>query len=307
MLQGLRIRQMERADWAEVAELICASTNTWYQRSGKPRIFESGSATLLFCEVYEALDPGCCVVAEDPVAKRLAGSCFYHPRQTHWSLGIMNTHPEYFGRGVARDLLKFITDQADAAGLPVRLVSSAMNLDSFSLYTRAGFVPRRAFQDMFVDVPREGLRVASSARIRPAALEDVPAMAELEMEIALIRRENDYRFFINNAQQIWHTSVLENEQGGLDGFLTSVNHPGCNMLGPGVARTEDDAFQLILGELNHHKGPRPVFLVPCDCPQLVGRLYAIGARNCELHFAQVRGRFEGFNGVVMPTFMPETG
>src|SRR5687767_15218740 len=141
MANGFRLRRMEQADWPQVAELICTSTNTWYERSGKPRVFESSSATIAFCEIYEALDPGCCVVAEDAPAKRLAGSCFYHPRPTHWSLGIMNAHPNHFGRGVARELLRFITDRADEAGLPVRLVSSAMNLDSFSLYNRAGFVP----------------------------------------------------------------------------------------------------------------------------------------------------------------------
>ena len=36
-------------------------------------------------------------------------------------------------------------------------------------------------------------------------------------------------------------------------------------------------------------------------------LYALGAKNCELHFAQVRGAWTAPAGVVMPTFMPETG
>ena len=95
----------------------------------------------LFPETYEALDPGCTLVAEHPRTGRLMGSCFHHPRETHVSLGIMNVHPAYFGMGVARRLLRAITDDADARGLPVRLVSSAFNLDSYSLYTRAGFVP----------------------------------------------------------------------------------------------------------------------------------------------------------------------
>lgn len=218
----------------------------------------------------------------------------------------MNVHPDYFGRGVARRLLAHIISGAEAENKPVRLVSSAMNLDSFSLYTRAGFVPRRSFQDMTIEVPKNGLPVESS-RVRPAQMQDVPAMAELEMEIAHIRRDKDYRFFIENTQKIWHTSVLENPSGGLDGFLTSINHPATNMLGPGVARTDDDAYALIAAELNQHRGHKPVFLVPCECAKLVQRLYALGCRNCELHFAQIRGRFDGFDGVVMPTFMPETG
>jgi len=40
---------------------------------------------------------------------------------------------------------------------------------------------------------------------------------------------------------------------------------------------------------------------------VVQALYAWGARNCEVHFAQIKGKFQAFNGVIMPTFMPETG
>ena len=103
-----------------------------------PPIFTGDPAgTELFCSVYEALDPGCCLVAENTRTGRLAGSCFYHPRPTHVSLGIMNVHPNYFGQGVARRLLQAIIEIAAQQNKPLRLVSSAMNLNSFSLYTRA--------------------------------------------------------------------------------------------------------------------------------------------------------------------------
>ena len=36
-------------------------------------------------------------------------------------------------------------------------------------------------------------------------------------------------------------------------------------------------------------------------------LYGWGVRNCEPHFAQVRGAFQPPTGLIMPTFMPETG
>jgi GNAT superfamily N-acetyltransferase len=305
----MRLRAMHPADWSEVADLICVSTNYWYQASGKPPIFRGGpAATRLFCEVYEALDPGCCVIAEDSSTGRIAGSCFYHPRPTHVSLGIMNVHPNYFSLGVAHRLLRFITDFADDKKLPVRLVSSAMNLDSFSLYTRAGFVPRAAFQDMYLP-PGNKLpaTVAGTERVREARLEDVPAMAALEADVAHIQRDRDFRFFIENAQNIWHTLVIENGDGQIAGFLASVNHPGSNMLGPGVMRTPADAAALIWSQLKHHRRRHPVFLVPVDEAPLVRQLYDWGARNCELHFCQVRGPWSPFGGIVMPTFMSETG
>jgi ribosomal protein S18 acetylase RimI-like enzyme len=306
----MHLRAANADEFHEIAKLIHASTNAWYQKNGKPAIFSAGpESCLLFCQVYEDLDPGCCMVAEDESSRRLMGSCFHHPRETHVSLGIMNVHPDFFGRGVASRLLRFITGFADAEGKPVRLVSSAMNLDSFSLYTRAGFVPRAAFQDMMIPVPAEGLKHAApgAERVRPATAADVPEMVALEQQISGIRREKDYRYFLENRLGIWHTSVIEGVDGGIDGFLCSVAHPASTMLGPGVMRTDKDAAALILAELNVRRGLSPVFLAPVDRPELVQILYSWGGHNCEIHFAQVRGDFQPSSGIAMPTFMPETG
>ena len=96
-----------------VAELIHVSTNAWYQDNLNRSIFQRDDASgcLVFPEVYEALDPGCCLVAEEE-GGRLMGSCFYHPRETHVSLGIMNAHPDFAGRGVAGALLAEIIRRA---------------------------------------------------------------------------------------------------------------------------------------------------------------------------------------------------
>ncbi len=299
---------MRADEWDRVADLICHSTNHWYQAGNKPAIFPHGpSSCRLFCEVYEDLDPGCCVVAEDAARGQLVGSCFYHPRETHVSLGIMNAHPDAFGRGVAGKLLRYIIDFAEREGKPVRLVSSAMNLDSFSLYNRNGFVPRKLFQDMYVPPPDKlPATVSGVDRVRDATPADVPAIVALEEELAHIGREKDYRYFIENRRGIWHTSVYENTDGRIDGFLGSVAHPGSNMLGPGVMRTEEQASALILKELQHRAGATPVLLAPVECVTLVQTLYRWGARNCELHVAQIRGEYRPTTGVVMPTFMPET-
>ena len=64
---------------------------------------------------------------------------------------------------------------------------------------------------------------------------------------------------------------------------------------------------LVKSELNQYPGRCPVFLVPMDKVHLVREMYDIGARNCEMHFCQVRGEFQPFNGVNMPSFLPETG
>ena len=151
-------RTMRPNEQHDVASLIRESTNSWYEANGKAPIFTGDpSATMLFCDVYEALDPGCCLVAVVKETGQIAASCFYHPRSTHVSLGIMNVHPNHFGKGLARHLLDRIVHLSEEQNKPTRLVSSAMNLDSFSLYTRGGFVPRQIFQDMTMAIPKEGL------------------------------------------------------------------------------------------------------------------------------------------------------
>ncbi|MFH1267282.1 MAG: N-acetyltransferase, partial [Planctomycetota bacterium] len=93
-MEPMLLRPMEPEDRTEVAELICVSINYWYQLHGMPKIFTGGpDATTIFFDVYESLDPGCGVVAQNERTERLMGSCFFHPRQHHVSLGIMNVHP----------------------------------------------------------------------------------------------------------------------------------------------------------------------------------------------------------------------
>lgn len=308
-MSTFELRPMEKADRPEVAELIYLSTNTWYQTHGRPPVLSGGPATAeVFFDVYESLDPGCGVVAQSARSGRLAGSCFYHPRPTHVSLGIMNVHPNYFGAGVARALLEFIVDYAEREQKPLRLVSSAMNLDSFSLYSRAGFAPQAVFQDMLLTVPEEGLpfRTDGDHRVRAATMADTPAMDALERELVGISREKDYRYFVADRDGLWHVSVYA-DGGGLAGFLASVHKPGFTMLGPGLARTPRQAASLLLAELGRCRGQTVLFLVPAQCTPLVQQMYGWGARNCELHFGQVRGDCRPVRGVQMPTFLPETG
>lgn len=305
------IRALRPGEWDEVTALIHRSTTTWYRGHLNQEIFGPDPAVCrIFPEVYESLDPGCCLVAVDE-GGAILGSCFYHPRDTHWSLGIMNAAPE--SRGAAKALLAEIIRRADAAGLPLRLVSSAMNLDSFSLYSRAGFVPVRVYQDLVLAVPESGLgprsRPERAARVREATSEDLAAIVDLDLEISGLRRAKDHRFFLENRQGIWATLVIDSGTGsGIDGFLTTVAHPGSRLLGPGVCRDGAAALALIWEQLDrHHRGFSPVWLVPADAKEITGACYRWGARNCELHLAQVRGRSPAHQGLVFPTFMPETG
>lgn len=306
------LRRATEKDYPAVKDLIFDSTNDWYQKNFKKNVFGGNSNTCsIFIDVYESLDPGCCVVAEDLKTGKLAGSCFFHPRETHLALGIMNAHPDYFGMGIAKMILKKILSIASEKKLPVRLVSSAMNLDSFSLYTKVGFVPQMTFQDMTLNVPLSGLEQEppeGAHSVRDATLDDVCAIADLEFELNGIRREKDYEFFTINESGHWGVSVFESANEKIEGFLCSVNSDGSKMLGPGVMKQAQHAESLIYHELDkRHRGNSPVFLIPVNQGDLVNSLYGWGARNCEMHLCQVLGDCPPMNGVTMPTFMPETG
>ena len=305
----LKYRSMRTDEWQKVAELIHDSTNSWYIASGKEPIFKGPPTdALLFCEVYEDLDPGCCLIAECEETGRIAGSCFYHPRNTHVSLGIMNVSPDFFGQGIARSLLTKIIQIADEQSLPVRLVSSAQNLDSFSLYTRQGFSPIQAFQDMYLEVPEDGFdnEISGEFEIRNAQLNDVEEMMCLEKRLSGIERAKDFEYFIENKRNIWNTVVCRDPTGTLLGFLGSVDHPASQMIGPGVAETEKVTLCMLAKLLDRFRGKCPVFLLPVTAKEAVQTAYSWGARNCEIHFSQCRGESQPSKGVSMPTFMPET-
>jgi GNAT superfamily N-acetyltransferase len=309
-MESLSLREITPRDESEVAELIYASLNTYYGLRGLGQPFKGGpQVTEVFWEVYSGIGTSRCIVAENTRTSRIMGSCFFHPRKTHVALGIMNVHPNYFGFGVGSEMLRYICDFTDQNGYQaLRLTQSALNLDSFSLYNKAGFVPRQAYQDMTLQIPEEGLDLSGPGmeNVRDATLDDVPAMITLEMDVSGVSREEDYRFCIENSVGFWHVSVYDNLDGGLDGFMVSSAHPAFNMLGPGVIRSEDKALALILRELNQHRGKTPVVLIPVDRPALVRQMYNLGARNCELHFCQVRGQCQPYAGVNIPTFILET-
>lgn len=304
------VRSMKQEDHEIIADLIYDSLNVWYLKNRGFRLVNSPKKSmLLFPRIYEDLDPNSCLLALDCDNGEIAASCFYHVRPTHVSLGIMNVHPNYFGRGAGGLLVKAIIDLAEKKDLPLRLVSSAMNLESFALYNRYGFRPVIFFQDMTVQVPENGFPVNPPAgcSIRKAVPADVPAVADLEKELYGIDRTKDFKFFIANKAGIWQMNVLvRNSNGAIEGFAAGVLDPGSNMIGPGIARTEEGMAALIRFGLNAWPGKSPVFLIQSDCLQLRQDMKNLGARICELHIAQVRGQYLPARGIVLPSFMPET-
>jgi len=295
---------------AEAALLLKRSLYEWYEsRLGQgARFAGDADAFLIFPQVYEALDPGEAICAVDP-SGRLLGVCFVHPRETHYSLGIVATDPSSSGRGVARAMVGSVLARARLEHKPVRLVSSLMNLDSYSLYTRLGFAPGVLYQDLSFAVPPGGIASEPPQEtqcVRLATAGEASKIADLEQSIAGVRREKDYAFFLENREGHWRTWVFEDPAGALKGVLVSSHHPHWKMTGPGCAADERVAAALLWRALDQYRGDSTVVLVPGAASGLVATLYGWGGRNIELHIAQSTAGATPLKGVFFPTFLPES-
>jgi GNAT superfamily N-acetyltransferase len=307
---SIQIRESGHSDEREIAELICVSHNTWSLAHGLPAPFPGGpTTTALFYKACRALENSFCIVAQDRPSGSLSGVTFYHVRPTHVSLGMMSVHPGHFRRGVAKALLAYIVGAADREGKPLRLISSALNLDSYSLYTKAGCVPRQLYQDIILTplVTGSFVPVSGTKPVRRATVDDVSRIVELEGEISGILRANDIRFLLSHGDGPWCAWIHEGGGGGIEGFIACCDQGGLNMIGPGFTRTQEQAHSLIHSVMAERPGKGALVLVPVECETLVRHLYEAGGKNNELHVHQVRGVFKPFRGVNLPTFMLESG
>jgi len=281
MKQSYDVRPLTADDRNEYGFMVHASFNAWYWRHGWGRDYfqRSPSEAAVFFGIYNDLMPGWSVALFNTATGQLHGACFYHPRERHVSLGIMSVHPSFSGRGVGRAIVREIVRLTEAGGYPaLRLVSSAINMDSFALYNRAGLVPHQPYHDMIITVPATGASIRDPARnqVRPAVLTDVAAMAQVEDEVSGIRREMDYRYAIQNSRGVLRATILEAPQGGLDGWMIAVNCPALKMLGPCVAKSEEAAATLIAEALDWFAGHTVLCLIPMNKQTLVHRLYSWG-------------------------------
>jgi len=310
MSETIDFTPLTAADHEPIARLLHRALVHWYEsRLGQgSRFGDSHEPFMLFPDVYESLDPSECVTARTDSGEIL-GVCFSHERETHVSVGIVATSPDAGGRGIAKKMMSLVLEKAKRLGKPARLVSSLLNLDSFSLYTRLGFVPGAIFQDLLITVPDTGLAAIAPAgtdHVREAVWADAPRIADFEQSQQGIRREKDFAFFVRNEVGAWRLLVSEAADGSVNGFLGMSKHPSCTMIGPGVAADEETAIALLWQALDGMRGKTLVFLAPCAAATLVRTAYAWGARNVELHVAQSTTPVVGAKGIVFPTFMPET-
>lgn len=306
---AVRMGRLPRSEYDDAAELIHDSTNQWYLKAtGKVAFNCLPTDCRLFPDMYDVTDFGECIAAYDIDSGRLVGTCYLHPRETHIGVGIVNTAPGVAGSGVASKMIKEACQLADHACLPLRLLSSASNMDSYSLYHRAGFTTRTVFQDIHLSVTADLLDSPDNPNtegVRSATLDDVSAITDLEQRLTGIVRPDDWSYLISHGLP-FQVLLIEGPGAILMGVLNATNHPANGTLGPAVALSEAAMSSLLVASLPFVMGRTVLVLAAPTDQNLCNLLYQWRARNTDIHLLQVRGAYTEPVGVQLMSFLPES-
>ncbi|MCJ7511275.1 MAG: GNAT family N-acetyltransferase [Dehalococcoidia bacterium] len=200
---------------------------------------------------------------------------------------------EHQGRGLGRMVMEALLEQAEVSGFQsVRLLQTAYNMVSFSLYCRLGFDAKEEIAFLRGRPPDDERTVGA---IRECTPQDLDALDDLSLDVLGFRRRGDVKTIMPFVRPL----VVERE-GRLVGFVCRFPTPSGILMGPAVARDEEALKDLIVGAARLAPGDlRPV--VPVSCPSLLRWALQAGFSLSELGTLMVRGTYEAPAGASMPS------
>ena len=297
------LRQMTPEDASEVAELIYTSINVWYATTGirDPVRGRAGRHRGLLRDLRRARarsDGG----RGQPGERADHGLVLLPPAPDPRRARNHERAPNYFGRGVAKALCSTSATTRTPTGMRRCVSRRAVSTSIRSRSTRDSDSSRGSrIRTCGCRFPRRsGCVRPGRDRVRPATPADAPAMEALELEVSACRaapttRTRSRTRRASGARRCWRPL------GGIDGYAIASGHAAMNIVGPLVARTDEDALALVAHALDLYPGRTPLVIVPSERRAIVEQMYGWGGRISELHFCQVRGAFQPFRGVSMPT------
>lgn len=200
---------------------------------------------------------------------------------------------QHQGRGLGKLVMEALLEQAEASAYQsVRLLQSAYNRVSFSLYSRLGFDVKDGVA-FIKGRPPEEERPADEVREGTPA--DLDAMDELSLEVLGFRRRGDLEL----PSGLTPPLVLE-RQGHIVGFTCRLVTPSGILLGPAVARDEQALRDLILGAARGAPVDLRVTL-PVSLPSVLRWALEGGFVLSELDTLMVRGAYERPAGAYLPS------
>lgn len=294
---SISIRPMSPHDVDIVAAVIVRAFNTVNARYGYPSEFPEPEPSVLMSRFYLAEDPDGCLVALRDGA--VCGSIFARHRGDTVSVGPVAVDPASQGIGVGRRMMQAVFDlYPDAASF--RLVQAAFNKESYSLYSRTGFVAveplLRLERPPAPVMPEEG-----EPHVRRAAVEEAPAIAELDRRLMGVERDRELAIIFGMGRV-----YVCDDGGGMQGYLATFPTPGPVFLGPAVAHSEDQVNALVRAALRAI-GSHPVTLhLPTRFASTIDECYRLGFRLFSLETFMVRGEWHMEEAAHLRSTFPET-
>lgn len=221
---------------------------------------------------------------------RVVGSCFLDERDEVRAIGPVTIDPSVQGLGIGRALMEAALERA-AGPVSVRLLQDSFNLASLALYASLGFDP---VEPVVLMRGRLTNRPSRSITASHLGVGDLTECAALCRAVHGHERINE----LSDSIGTWAPVVVRRD-GRVVGYTTTA---GFHIAGHGVAETEDDLRQLLLGWAALHDQPVS-FLLPIRRAALLRWALHEGLRGIKPMTLMVRGSYRDPTGAWFPSVM----
>lgn len=221
---------------------------------------------------------------------RVVGSCFVDERDEVRAIGPVTIDPSVQGLGIGRALMEAALERA-AAAVSVRLLQDSFNLGSLALYASLGFDP---VEPVVLMRGRPTDRPSRSIRASRIGRDDLAECAALCGTVHGYQRINE----LSDSIGAWAPVVLRRD-GRVEAYTTTG---GFHIAGHGVAETDEDLRQLLLGWVAIHDQPVS-FLLPIRRAALLRWALDQGLRGIKPMTLMVRGWYREPTGAWFPSVM----
>ncbi len=294
---SITIRPMLPDDIDVVAPVIARAFNAVNARYGYPSEFPEPSVSTLMSRYYLSQDPEGCLVAQR--GGTICGSVFARRRGDRVAVGPVTVDPASQAIGVGRRMMEALFELfPDAASF--RLSQAAFNKESFSLYSKTGFVA--AEQCLRLDRPPAPVTPEEDEpRVRVVTAESAPLLADLDRRLTGAVRERELPTLFGMGRV-----YVYGDGSDIQGYLATVPTPGPTFLGPAVAPSEAQLGALMRAALRDI-GPRPSALhLPARFALTIDECFRLGFRLFCLETLMVRGEWRTAPAFYLHAMFPET-
>jgi GNAT superfamily N-acetyltransferase len=279
-----------------VAPVITRAFNAVNARYGYPSEFPEPSVSTLMSRYYLSQDPEGCIVAEQDGT--ICGSVFARRRGDRVSIGPVSVDPASQAIGVGRRMMEALFDlYPDAASF--RLTQAAFNKESFSLYSKTGFVAAEPLLRL-ERPPAPVTPEEDEPHVRVVTAESAPLLADLDRRLTGAERGRELPTLFGMGKVYVH-----GDDSDIQGYLASMPTPGPTFLGPAVAPSDAQLAALVRAALRDI-GPHASGLhLPARFAPTIDECFRLGFRLFCIETFMVRGEWRPPEAFYLHAMFPE--